>query len=118
MAGSMSDSILDTIKEGIDIDPSDTSFDSRVITCANTVFQILYRLGVNRRGYHIESDKETWADYIGNEYNLSSIKSFMILKVKEMFDPSTLSTVAEANRRVLGELESSIIMEVEHGEYM
>ena len=42
----------------------------------------------------------------------------MILKVKEMFDPATISTVAEANRRVLGELEASIIMEVEHGEYM
>lgn len=112
----MNDSILTSIKKLLGIDESYTHFDSDIIMHINSVFMILNQLGVGPPGGFSISDKfTTWEDYLPGETNLHSVKSYVYLKVKLLFDPPSSSAAAEATNRLISEFEWRINHAAESG---
>jgi hypothetical protein len=103
----MEESILISIKKMLGIDESYTAFDLDVMVHINSVLMILTQLGVGpSEGFAIEDDSTTWGDFMddGNT-RLNSVKTYMYLKVKLLFDPPTSSATIDSFNRLISELE-------------
>lgn len=101
------ESILTSIKKLLGIEEEYDHYDSDIIMHINSVFTILNQLGVGpSEGFRIEDETSTWNDFIpGNSYLYESIKSYIFLKVKLLFDPPLSGTVIECYNRQISELE-------------
>lgn len=100
------DSILISIKKYLGLDAEYDHFDPDVIMCINTVFGILNQLGVGPTlGFQITGDSETWTDFIGDRQDLATVRSFVYMKVKLMFDPPSNSFLIDSTNKILSELE-------------
>ena len=107
-------SILNTIKKLLGIASDYKNFDTDIIININTVFMTLHQLGVGpKEGFHIESDKEVWDDYISDENNLDAVRTYVYLKVKLLFDPPLSSTVMESFRQQIQEYEWRLNVQTE-----
>lgn len=96
-------SILQTIKEKLDIDPSSTDFDNELITDINSVLFILNEIGVGITGYTISGLDETWSDFLGSDRtDLEAIKTYIALKVRLMFDIDSMTS------GIIGAIENQI----------
>ena len=105
------DSILDSVKKLLGIQPEYTNFDEDIITHINTAFATLNQLGVGPKdGFLIYDDAAVWDDYI-TSCSLSMIKSYIDLKVRTLFDPPTSSVLMESMNRNMAELEWRIFLE-------
>lgn len=104
------DSILDSIKKLLGIQPEYTSFDEDIIVAINTSFATLNQLGVGPEGgYMIEDNTQTWNDYITTT-NLNMVKTYVYLKSRLLFDPPT-GGVLDAIKNQLSELEYRLYVE-------
>ena len=102
----MNNSILNTIKEMMGIEIEETAFDNDIIVHINTVFFILNQLGVGpTEPFIIRDEYATWDNFISDSTNLESIKTYMYLKVKLLFDPPLNSSVIESMKNTINELE-------------
>lgn len=99
-------SILLTTKKLLNIDPDCEDFDEEIIAHINSVFSILYQLGVGpKTGFAITGDTETWEDFIEDKRMINEVKSYMYAKVRLMFDPPQQSALIEALKNVINEFE-------------
>lgn len=88
----MTDSILDSTKKMLQIDPTYTVFDIDIITHINSVFFTLSQLGVGpATGFSITDKEAHWVDFLGEAANLEAVKSYMYIQVRLLFDPPTTS---------------------------
>lgn len=111
------DSILTSIKKLLGIAEEDTSFDQDIIMHINTVFTILAQLGVGpAKGFYIEDDSAIWDDFVSDDPRLNSIKTYIYMKVRMMFDPPATSSVADAMNKIISELEWRLNVTVDPGE--
>lgn len=103
----ISNSILNSTKRFIGgISENDTSFDVEIIAHINTVIATLRQMGVGpEEGYSITDASNTWDDYLGNSKILDSVKTYIGLKTRMIFDPPTSSAVGEAIKANIAELE-------------
>lgn len=102
----LDESILNSIKKLLGISKDYKEFDTDIILDINSVFMILNQLGVGpESGYRISDDTAIWKDYISDEDNLDAVKSYIHLKVKLLFDPPLSTTVMEAHKQMISELE-------------
>lgn len=101
------ESILTSIKKLLGIAEDYTHFDADLIMHINSVFTILTQLGVGpKEGFRIEDELATWNDFLQTDSVLfDSVKSYMHLKVKLLFDPPLSGTVMEAYNRMISEFE-------------
>ena len=100
------ESILTSIKKLLGIDEEYEHFDPDIIMHINSVFMILNQLGVGpSEGFSIQDSKSVWSDFIPSGSNLEAVKTYMHLKVKQMFDPPSSSAVSDAINRSIAELE-------------
>lgn len=112
----MNDSILTSIKKLLGIAEELESFDPDILIHINTVFGILNQLGVGPSdGFAISDKTATWSDYISDAKNLETVKSYVYLKVRLLFDPPTSSSVLESMNRLTSELEWRINVTVDPG---
>lgn len=108
----MNDSILDTIKKMLGIDPSYTQFDEDVIVLINSAFSNLAQIGViPNSGYRIESSSNTWDEVLGEHLNYDNLKSYIYLKVRVLFNPPSTSFALQAIQDEIKELEWRIYIE-------
>lgn len=108
------DSILISIKQLLGIDPEYTHFDPIIIMHINSVFMILTQLGVGpSEGFMIEDEMTTWTDYMQDKTNIESVKSYIYLKVKLLFDPPSSAVIASMNE-MIKELEVRLNIAVEY----
>lgn len=112
------DSILQSIKKLLGLDEDYDAFDDDVMMHINSVLMILTQLGVGpKNGFSITGEEETWEDYLGEDISkLSAVKTYVYLKVKTMFDPTSSSVVNEATKEMLKELEWRLNSEIEYKE--
>jgi hypothetical protein len=111
------ESILTSIKKLLGIAEEYDHFDSDIIMHINSVFMILTQLGVGPAGgFRIEGEDAEWNDYLENNLLLESVKSYMYMKVRLMFDPPQSSAAMEAMNRLISELEWRISVTVDPGE--
>lgn len=109
----MNDSILTSIKKLLGITEEYEHFDQDIIIHINSVFMILNQLGVGpSNGFSIMDKTAVWSDFISEGVNIESVKSYMYLKVKLLFDPPTTSAVMESMNRMICELEFRLIASV------
>ena len=104
------DSILLSIKKLLGMDPIEfTQYDTDLIIHINTIIEFLNQLGVDiPEGFKINDENALWSDYLNKpEYNdiKDSIKNYIYLRVRLVFDPSTNSTLLNAINDTIKELE-------------
>lgn len=110
----MNESILTSIKKLLNISREYTAFDTDIIIHINTVFNILNQLGIGPDGFKIEDDLTTWNSFIDDVSLLESVKSYIYLKVKLMFDPPLNSAILESNKQLINELEWRLNVYIEN----
>ena len=101
------ESILTSIKKMLGIPEEYDHFDPDLIMHINSVLSILTQIGVGpSEGFRIEDDLATWEDFLNNDTDYEAVKSYVHLRVKLLFDTSTLSSaVIESMNRMISELE-------------
>ena len=108
------DSILTSIKKLLGIAEDYEHFDQDLIIHINSVLSVLTQLGVGpSEGFSIEDENATWKDFIPEDKRLSSIRSYVYMKVKLLFDPPLSSSVMESMNRMISEFEWRLNVAVE-----
>lgn len=108
------DSILTSIKKMLGITEEYKHFDEDIIMCINSAFMILTQMGVGpSEGFRIKDTASRWDEFVSPEANLESVKTYVFMKVKLMFDPPTSSSVLESMKNVISELEWRLNVEAE-----
>lgn len=95
----MNRTILEDVKQAITGDSSDTFYDSVLVDYCNSVFMILYQIGVLEEPFAIVDEAETWEDLysqVRNPEKLGGIKDFVYKRVQLKFDPPQNSTLLQA----------------------
>ena len=98
-------SILDTIKELLNISNDDTVFNIELIIHINSALSTLYELGVTKTPFRIKGEEETWDDLLGEETKLEDVKDYLYLRTKVVFDPPPSSYVLTCMKEMIKELE-------------
>lgn len=99
-------SILNSIKLMLNIGKDYDHFDDVIIQHINTALMILTQVGVGPpKGFSIKSADEKWSDFLTDMSKLEAVKTYIYLRVKPVFDPSTSSVVTTSMENVAKELE-------------
>lgn len=104
----MEQSILTSTKKILGISDDYIVFDLDIITHINTAFSILTQLGVGpAAGFMIEDETAVWNDFdpIEDAFNFNAVKSYVFLKVRQLFDPPATSYLITAVDQQVKELE-------------
>lgn len=110
------ESILVSIKKLLGIAEEYAHFDSDIIIHINSVFMILNQIGVGpSEGFSITGKYETWEEFTSDNIAIESVKTYIYLKVKLMFDPPSSSAVMESINRQISELEWRLNVSVDPG---
>lgn len=113
----MSESILQSVKEGLLIVDTYDAFDGRILVVINTVMNELWQATgyPKAKDFQVEDATTTWDELI-TEKRFSMIKSFVIERVTLMFDPPSSSYALEQMKNDCDELLWRIKAEVDTGE--
>lgn len=102
----MSDSILTSTKKALGLDENYTAFDPDIIMHINSVFSTLTQLGLGPEdGFMIEDSTATWDDFLDGDLKSNSVKTYMYLRVRMIFDPPVTSFHLSAIKEQFQELE-------------
>lgn len=101
------ESILTSIKKLLGITDEYEHFDADIIMHINSVFMALTQMGVGPSvGFKIKDDTAVWSDFIPeDDLRFESVKSYLYMRVKLLFDPPTSSAVMESMNRMIAEFE-------------
>lgn len=101
-------SILLSIKKLLGLTEDYDSFDQDLIIHINSVFASLNQMGVGpESGFAITGSNEIWNDFFEyvDEKLQNSVKSYVYLKVRMLFDPPTSSVQMNAIENMAKEYE-------------
>lgn len=102
----MATSILNDVKKVLGLGSDYTAFDIDILMHINSVFDTLNQLGIGPiLGYMIEDNAATWDAFIGSDLLLNSIKTYIYLRVRMLFDPPQTSFAIDAMNNQVKELE-------------
>lgn len=111
----MSESILTSTKKVLGIEEEYTAFDVDVLMHINSVFSTLTQIGLGPiGGFTIEDKTATWDAFV-TDARLDSVKSYMYLRVRLLFDPPGTSFLIDSMNNQIKELEWRLSA---HREYM
>ena len=100
------ESILTSVKKMLGIPEDYEHFDADIVMHINSVFMILTQLGVGpAERFTIMDEDAIWSDFIQDKKTIESVKSYMYLKVRLLFDPPLSSAVLDSMNRLISELE-------------
>lgn len=99
------ESILTSLKKLIGIPEEITDFDADIIIFANSVFFILFQMGVGDKAFVLQNAEQKWSDFFGGNKENEAVKAYVYLKVKAQFDPPTQSFVLESLNKNIAEYE-------------
>ena len=102
----METSILISTKKVLGIAEDYTVFDLDIITHINATFSLLNQLGVGPvEGFFIEDDSSTWDEFVVPPNQLNLVKTYVILKVRMLFDPPATGFLTTAMENQIKEYE-------------
>lgn len=111
-----STSILESVKKLLGISEQDDGFDQEIKDLINAEFLTLNQIGVGpKAGFSIKGPDDRWDDYTEDTFLLNSVREFVYLRVRRIFDPPASSTVADALQDRINELEFRINVQAEGG---
>ena len=110
------ESILISLKESLGIEPTSTVYDPELIMHVNAVLMSLSQLGVDPDStLEVTGIDETWDELFDGLYmDVKGVKSYILHKVKLMFDPPTSSYLVEVVKATIKELEWRIAHAVDN----
>lgn len=101
----MTESILDSTKKILGIEAEYTAFDLDIMTHINSIFSILHQLGIGpASGFRIDDNGSVWSDFVDDD-RMISVKTYVFLRVRLLFDPPTTSFHQAALKEQYQELE-------------
>lgn len=100
------DSILNSVKKMLGIEVDAKEFDDELIILINSVLGICFQLGVGPKDapFTITGDSENWTDFIQDD-EIESVKTYVFIKVKLLFDPPSSSFVLASYKELAQEFE-------------
>jgi hypothetical protein len=102
----MEASILTSTKKILGIAEDYTVFDLDIITHINSAFSTLTQLGVGPpQGFMITDATAQWDSFIANDSQYNPVKSYVFLRVRQLFDPPSTSYLITAVEKQIQELE-------------
>lgn len=102
----METSILTSTKKVLGIPEDYLVFDLDILTHINSAFSTLTQLGVGPpEGFMIEDASAVWADFIPDDLQYNPVKTYIYLRVRQLFDPPTTSYLITAFNEQIKELE-------------
>lgn len=105
-AEKMDDNILSSVKKMLGLPAEYNAFDLDIITHINSTFTILTQIGVGpANGFMIEDNTASWSDFIQDMNLYQLVKSYIVLKVRLLFDPPISSAVLECYKTQINEYE-------------
>ena len=100
------ESILTSIKKMLGIQEDYEHFDTDLILHINSVLMIVTQIGVGpAEGFAIHDKSAVWTDLTDDEKKLNSVKSFVYLKVKLLFDPPANTAAMQSLKELASEFE-------------
>lgn len=102
----INESILTSVKKTLGLPDEYEAFDLDVITHINSVFTILTQIGIGpSNGFAIEDKHSVWSDFMQDMNLYQLVKSYVVLKVKLLFDPPMSSAILECYKTQINEYE-------------
>lgn len=99
-------SILTSIKKSLGLEEDYTAFDPDIVMYTNTALATLSQLGVGPvEGFQIADKTSTWESFLGSDPRLNFVPSYVLLKVKLLFDPPATSFAIQAVENQIREYE-------------
>lgn len=100
------ESILTSVKKLLGIAKEYTQFDTDIIIHINTIFMALQQMGIGPKdGFSITDENDLWTDFMEDSILLNSVKTYMYLRVKLLFDPPLTSSTVDSFNKLISELE-------------
>lgn len=107
-------SILTSVKKVIGFDEDYDVFDIDLIMHINTVFSVLHQLGVGpTTPFSIDDKDAKWQDFTGDESAINSVKTYVAIKVRLIFDPPATSFAITSFEKIASELEWRLNVQAE-----
>lgn len=111
----MDENILLTIKKLIGLQPDYRIYDADLIIGINSALAALGQIGVGpTEGFVVVDGTELWPEFIGDTKRLETVKQYVYLKVKTIFDPPQSSAAMTAMDNQIKELEWRISVTVDN----
>lgn len=103
----MADSILESIRERMNLATDDASFDHDLIPAINTaLFSLYITSGYGGTAAHVIQDSgDLWSEIMTGITNAQAIKSYVFLKTRIEFDPPQNSYLITAIEKQIATLE-------------
>ena len=102
----MTDSIFSSVKKVVGLLGDDGSFDEDILLHINSVVSTLRQLGLSiPSDFYVRDDVQTWRDLLGEFRDLDIVKSYMVMKVRLMFDPPSSSFGLASMTEMVNEFE-------------
>lgn len=106
-------SILETVKKGIGIEPDYTHFDPDIISAINATFVVLNSLGIGpEEPYLIEDKYNTWDEFTGPGVT-ELVKTDVILRTRLLFDPPSASYLVDNIKEQIREFEFRMLIKAD-----
>lgn len=107
-------SILTSIKKLLGLPEEYDVFDTDITMHINSVFSTLNQLGVGPPdGFFIEDATEQWGMFLGDNQQINSVKTYVYIKVRLLFDPPTTSFAIDSLKKQADELEWRLNVHIE-----
>lgn len=101
----LTDSIFVTIKKMLGLGDGYTPFDMDIMVHINSALMELCQLGIGpTEGFQISDYDTSWSEFITDKEMLGSVKNYIYLSVKILFDPPTNSFVLDAMQKQIEKL--------------
>lgn len=108
------DSILTSIKKLLGIDEDYEQFDVDIIIYINSSLIGLTQIGIGPDyGFRITDKSTTWKNFLDDRLDLDSVKSYVYMSVRLIFDPPQTSYLVDAIKEQLKELIWRLSIQVE-----
>jgi len=100
----VSDNILTSTKKVLGIAEDYEAFDIDILMHINSVFATLNSLGIGPHDGYMVDEESTWSHFLNDDHRLNSVKTFVYLRVRLVFDPPGTSYLIESLRKQAEEL--------------
>lgn len=102
----MNDTVLTSTKKILGLDESYTVFDQDIMTHINSALMVVSQIGIGpEEGMEITSDLDLWKDILPADVMYNTVKTYVYLRVRILFDPPTTSFMITALEDQLREYE-------------
>lgn len=108
------DSILDSIKDLLNLPLEDTTFDKQIVNLINAEFSTIQQLGVGPIDeFLIKDNSSMWAEFIQETKYIQMVRNAVWIGVKLVFDPPQTGPATAAYERRLNEVQWRLRIEAD-----